>query len=293
MDLTSNGGSSFPTSGGQLTATAAKTNGSASDDLLQLSGPNPFIQNIVNQSFASQPVGGPGMNLNAAMANPFQASNPGMMMGGMMQPPAPQQPVMGLYQPPLSNPMMPLNNNQKFDAFGDVIQPNVSNGNMLNPMNKQSNGNLADRSQQDAKVLSKDLDSSLAQLADNLDINNKNKTFGKNHQWNPSQQQNNTKTGGQNWKGGPPATVVPPQAVPMANAWNPGLVNQSMGMPPMGVAPPMNAAAPMGSGWMGANPFGAPTGPMTGQPNMMMQPNMMQQTNIRPTVASANPFDLL
>lgn len=42
---------------------------------------------------------------------------------------------------------------------------------------KQSNGNLAEKSQ-DSKILSKDLDSSLAQLADNLDINNKNKTFG-------------------------------------------------------------------------------------------------------------------
>lgn len=66
----------------------------------------------------------------------------------------------------------------EFDAFGDVLKPTNNNeAGLLNPMNKQSNGNLADRSQ-DTKLFSKDLDSSLAQLADNLDINNKNKTFG-------------------------------------------------------------------------------------------------------------------
>ena len=50
-----------------------KQTNSASDDLLMLSGPNPFIQNLVNQSYAAQtipqqtqfnPYQTPGENLN-------------------------------------------------------------------------------------------------------------------------------------------------------------------------------------------------------------------------------------
>ncbi len=65
----------------------------------------------------------------------------------------------------------------EFDAFGDVLKPISNEPSLLNSMNKQSNGSLSDKSQE-TKLFSKDLDSSLAQLADNLDINNKNKTFG-------------------------------------------------------------------------------------------------------------------
>ncbi len=60
-----------------------------------------------------------------------------------------------------------------FDAFGDVLKP--IGGSDMNK--QQSNGNLSDKSQD--KLFAKDLDSSLAQLADNLDINYKNKAFGK------------------------------------------------------------------------------------------------------------------
>jgi hypothetical protein len=46
-----------------------------------------------------------------------------------------------------------------------------------NNANKQINQNGADNKNGEQKVLSTDLDSSLAQLADNLDINYKNKNF--------------------------------------------------------------------------------------------------------------------
>ena len=54
---------------------------SASDDLLMLSGPNPFIQNIVNQTYAQQqqqPTMNPVAPMGMAMPNPFQ--NNGFMM---------------------------------------------------------------------------------------------------------------------------------------------------------------------------------------------------------------------
>lgn len=70
----------------------------------------------------------------------------------------------------------------EFDAFGDVLQPN-KNGSILNPTStssKPSNQNgidLLNSKNGDQKILSTDLESSLASLADNLDINYKNKNF--------------------------------------------------------------------------------------------------------------------
>jgi hypothetical protein len=63
LDLTGaiGGGGGIDFSSSSTTTTAAGK--SAGDDLLQLSGANPFIQNIVNQSYAAPPM----------MANPFQA----------------------------------------------------------------------------------------------------------------------------------------------------------------------------------------------------------------------------
>lgn len=88
---------------GASNAPSSKVTNAASDDLLMLSGANPFIQNIVNQSYSSQPQ--MGMN-QVVMPNPFQASG-GMMMQGVQQP-------MGHYQQPMMNsfpPMNPMMNN--------------------------------------------------------------------------------------------------------------------------------------------------------------------------------------
>lgn len=93
------------------------------------------------------------------------------------------------------------------------MNPTSAAGHGSNNSKQASTTNLADQ-----KILSNDLDSSLAILADNLAIN-KNNHFGKNHQWNGNGTQgaNQAKpTGGQNWKptGG---------AQPMAASWNPSL----------------------------------------------------------------------
>jgi hypothetical protein len=65
---------------------------------------------------------------------------------------------------------------KEFDAFGDVLQPTTKTS-VLNPTNTKSNSNLADKNGTEQKILSTDLDSSLASLANNLDINHKNNNF--------------------------------------------------------------------------------------------------------------------
>jgi len=231
---------------------------SANDDLLMLSGANPFIQNIVNQSYS---------NNTSNPINPFQNN------GSMMFQPA--------FQPTNfpNNSMFPNTNQNKleFDAFGDVLQPSNRNA-VLNPAaNKQLNG--ADNKNGDQKVLSTDLDSSLAQLADNLDINYKNKNFQKNHLWNPNvQQQGQTKTGGQNWNGKmAPNATTPIQPAPMAANWNSNLMGSPAGTP---------------TSW-NANPFA--TGvmqPTVGNPMAMQQKVNMNPIQPSKPVQSSNPFDL-
>ena len=69
----------------------------------------------------------------------------------------------------------------EFDAFGDVMQPtNKSTTAMSNSssMSRPTNAGQGDKSTgQDQKILSTDLDMSLASLANNLDINYKNNNF--------------------------------------------------------------------------------------------------------------------
>ncbi len=70
----------------------------------------------------------------------------------------------------------------EFDAFGDVLRPTVANSSVLQPMqmNKQPTtaaATLTSGGDGDKRMLSTDLESSLASLADNLDINRKNNNF--------------------------------------------------------------------------------------------------------------------
>lgn len=90
-------------------------NGSASNDLLMLSGPNPFIQNIVNQSYSQQ---------NMAAPNPFGQPMMQPGVGGLYQPQVPNSFAM--------NPM--LNNNQN-----KLIYYNNNNNNNINMMNRPNN----------------------------------------------------------------------------------------------------------------------------------------------------------
>lgn len=269
--------------------------GSASDDLLMLSGANPFIQKMVNQQqYSQQPI------------NPFQSN--GMMsqppMGGtnqmnlfQQQPQQPQQPQAnqqavfgnnsmmnpnqntlandlfgGLTFPSSSPSTTPMQPTSEFDAFGDVMQPT---SNIMQPMSASmgqqakpvanTNGSAIQISSEQ-KILSTDLESSLASLADNLDINRKNNNnFQKNHQWNSNAQQSQVKTGGQNWnvKQTAMTNAAPALNSPMNNG---GWGNQM---------PATNSNA--------FNPFAAaiqPTNPM-----VPVQPTAQQ-------VQSSNPFDL-
>ena len=76
----------------------------------------------------------------------------------------------------------------EFDAFGDVLKPTVGGqmqqqqaNNFMKPLNSSNiinsgnNNNGAEAG--DKRILSTDLESSLASLADNLDINRKNNNF--------------------------------------------------------------------------------------------------------------------
>lgn len=244
-------------SGTQSSGHSSSTN----DDLLILSGANPFIQNIVNQSYS---------NNSSNSINPFQNN------GSLIFQPTFQQTSF-----PNNNSMFSNSNQNKidFDAFGDVLQP-INKNTMMNyapnNVNKQLNQNGGDKS--DPKVLSTDLDSSLAQLADNLDINYKNKNFQKNHQWNPNIQQGQVKTGGQNWNGKLASNATTPsQPAPIAVNWNPNLVVSPAGTPP---------------GW-NANPFA--TGIIQPTPGNQMAMQQKVNTNqIQPNkpVQSSNPFDM-
>ncbi|CAF0851421.1 unnamed protein product [Brachionus calyciflorus] len=166
----------------------------------------------------------------------------------------------------------------EFDAFGDVLQPTNTNSTILNPISTNIKP-IENKNGLDSKIISNDLESSLASLADNLDINSKNKNFGKNHQWNGNNQQNQLKTGGQNWTKPAQPTLTPTQS---GMPWGQPTMN------PINTAP---MSAPMNGNWNGANPFGAPMQPMN--PMSAKPQNMMQQQPMRPAVASTNnPFDL-
>lgn len=90
----------------------------------------------------------------------------------------------------------------------------VKNSNGLSTKNNDNSSNLNQN-----KLT--DLESSLASLQNNLDINPKNKNTNKNHQWNTnSNQQGQMKTGGQNWK--PGTTTSTTGSVPMTG-WNPAM----------------------------------------------------------------------
>jgi hypothetical protein len=257
FDLTN--GNSKPTNFNPQPTTNNNTNtNSASDDLLMLSGPNPFIQNIVNQSYGQ-----------TAAPNPFQQNSGAFSGAGAFQQ---QQPTSNNFQ---MNSMFNIQNQNQnkiqFDAFGDVLQPTST---VLNPMgNRPINGNDQGGNKTptglDQKILSTNLDASLASLANNLDINYKNNNFQKNHQWNGSNvQQSQNKTGGQQWQPTVPVGTFPGTA----NQWN---------------NTPLNPTA-MNPAWVNPNPFAASMQPMP------MQPNLLQQQPIRPAAvpSSNNPFDL-
>nr|XP_022292163.1 phosphatidylinositol-binding clathrin assembly protein LAP-like isoform X30 [Crassostrea virginica] len=244
----------------------------SSDDLLSLTG-NPFIQNVQNvmaMQTATQAMAPPSSFASWNSTPNSTAPAVGQLMDGtgVMVPQASQQAA--LQHRGLGSTLK----ESGFDAFGEVLKPTGNVGGMNSTTNQ--------------KLINKDLDSSLSQLAGNLNIKGSGSQVKKQqHDWQPKGEQK--KTGGQNWQG------LPPQV--SASTWS----SPSYGQPMVNSQPNMTAPsslissqpAPMMAPAMGFN-----VQPMMQQPGMMgvrpmgMQPGMgMQQPmGMQPAMAMQQPM---
>ncbi|XP_056014304.1 phosphatidylinositol-binding clathrin assembly protein LAP-like isoform X22 [Ostrea edulis] len=166
-----------------------------------------------------------------------------------------------------------------FDAFGEVLKPTSSGGVTSNSSND--------------KLINKDLDSSLSQLAGNLNIKGSVSQVKKQqHDWQPKGEQK--MTGGQNWQGIAPVVpsatwTSPSYGQPMMMApvigygVQPGMQQPGMmAVRPMGMQPSMGMQQPMGI----QQPMGMQQpmmyGMQPGMGSMMSQPRPPAQTNQDP-----------
>ncbi|XP_048765376.1 phosphatidylinositol-binding clathrin assembly protein LAP-like isoform X30 [Ostrea edulis] len=287
----------------------------ASDDLLSLSG-NPFVQNVQNvmamqasTQAMSQPntfaqwnnTPNPSVPATSGMFTsdvdfekvfPNQTASTAMAFGG---PPMPASPAPGRLSPALIS----ADQSAGFDAFGEVLKPTSSGGVTSNSSND--------------KLINKDLDSSLSQLAGNLNIKGSVSQVKKQqHDWQPKGEQK--MTGGQNWQGIAPVVpsatwTSPSYGQPMVNSQS-NLTTQStmvntqqtammapvigygvqpgmqqpgmMAVRPMGMQPSMGMQQPMGI----QQPMGMQQpmmyGMQPGMGSMMSQPRPPAQTNQDP-----------
>ncbi|XP_048765386.1 phosphatidylinositol-binding clathrin assembly protein LAP-like isoform X43 [Ostrea edulis] len=259
----------------------------ASDDLLSLSG-NPFVQNV--QNVMAMQASTQAMSQPNTFAQWNNTPNPSVpAFGG---PPMPASPA--LQHRSLSPAVDP-----GFDAFGEVLKPTSSGGVTSNSSND--------------KLINKDLDSSLSQLAGNLNIKGSVSQVKKQqHDWQPKGEQK--MTGGQNWQGIAPVVpsatwTSPSYGQPMVNSQS-NLTTQStmvntqqtammapvigygvqpgmqqpgmMAVRPMGMQPSMGMQQPMGI----QQPMGMQQpmmyGMQPGMGSMMSQPRPPAQTNQDP-----------
>ncbi|XP_052708450.1 phosphatidylinositol-binding clathrin assembly protein LAP-like isoform X22 [Crassostrea angulata] len=161
-----------------------------------------------------------------------------------------------------------------FDAFGEVLKPT---------------SNVGMNSATQEKLINKDLDSSLSQLAGNLNIKGSASQVKKQqHDWQPKGEQK--KTGGQSWQGLPPnisssTWTSPSYGQPMVNSQS-NMTTQStminsqqppMMAPVMGynVQPMMQQPGMMGVRPMGMQPAMGMQQPIGMQPAMGMQQPMV------------------
>ncbi|XP_052707775.1 phosphatidylinositol-binding clathrin assembly protein LAP-like isoform X7 [Crassostrea angulata] len=293
----------------------------ASDDLLSLSG-NPFVQNVQNvmaMQNATQAMSQPNSfaQWNSAPATsvpasssmftsdvdfekvfPNQSSNTsaGLLTDatGLLVPqtsekpafPGPPMPTSpALHQRSLTptmnesapgrlSPALISSDQSGFDAFGEVLKPT---------------SNVGMNSATQEKLINKDLDSSLSQLAGNLNIKGSASQVKKQqHDWQPKGEQK--KTGGQSWQGLPPnisssTWTSPSYGQPMVNSQS-NMTTQStminsqqppMMAPVMGynVQPMMQQPGMMGVRPMGMQPAMGMQQPIGMQPAMGMQQPMV------------------
>ncbi|XP_067253943.1 phosphatidylinositol binding clathrin assembly protein a isoform X9 [Chanodichthys erythropterus] len=175
----------------------------------------------------------------------------------------------GFSAPPTTQPPSSTGLNVDFDSvFGNKSAANSTDsaGGILKPTVASPNQGLTPSTQQPGKLVSDDLDSSLANLVGNLGIGNG--TMKNDIHW--SQPGEKKLTGGTNWQ---------PKTAP-TTTWNPATMN--------GMLFPQYAPSVM------AFPATTPTGmmgytmpPQMGSMNMMTQPTMMYT---QPVMRPANPF---
>ncbi|XP_055699058.1 phosphatidylinositol-binding clathrin assembly protein LAP isoform X18 [Phlebotomus papatasi] len=283
----------------------------ASDDLLQLG--NPFAD-----IFAAPPAAGaapvvPGLAQQQPAGNMWMSNGFNGTAGA-----APQQgntfvsdsnfsSVFGSTEPAaLDNPFMMGEGGaaaqvQKpgFDALGDVLKPGGAAGvsaqtSGLPSAGPQAAGQAAQPAPATGKVLTGDLDSSLASLAENLTINKSASAQVKGMQWNSPK---NAAKPGANWTPQPMAATTGAGYRPMAQGMpvppSPSTIHPLVHAPFPAMTPYLNqqGMAPMRPPMMGAPMGGAMPGmaAMPGQPGMpgmMAQPApgmMMPQGQVAPT----------
>nr|XP_022292072.1 phosphatidylinositol-binding clathrin assembly protein LAP-like isoform X29 [Crassostrea virginica] len=250
----------------------------SSDDLLSLTG-NPFIQNVQNvmaMQTATQAMAPPSSfaSWNSSPNSTAPASSSVFTSDVDFEKVFPAQSATTSTAPSDLGSAPFLADQSGFDAFGEVLKPTGNVGGMNSTTNQ--------------KLINKDLDSSLSQLAGNLNIKGSGSQVKKQqHDWQPKGEQK--KTGGQNWQG------LPPQV--SASTWS----SPSYGQPMVNSQPNMTAPsslissqpAPMMAPAMGFN-----VQPMMQQPGMMgvrpmgMQPGMgMQQPmGMQPAMAMQQPM---
>ncbi|XP_055699080.1 phosphatidylinositol-binding clathrin assembly protein LAP isoform X39 [Phlebotomus papatasi] len=233
----------------------------ASDDLLQLG--NPFAD-----IFAAPPAAGaapvvPGLAQQQPAGNMWMSNGFNGTAGA-----APQQGNTFVSDSNFSS-VFGSTEPAGFDALGDVLKPGGAAGvsaqtSGLPSAGPQAAGQAAQPAPATGKVLTGDLDSSLASLAENLTINKSASAQVKGMQWNSPK---NAAKPGANWTPQPMAATTGAGYRPM------------QGMAPM--RPPM-MGAPMG----GAMPGMAAMPGQPGMPGMMAQPApgmMMPQGQVAPT----------
>uniref|UniRef100_A0A182K4X9 ENTH domain-containing protein n=1 Tax=Anopheles christyi TaxID=43041 RepID=A0A182K4X9_9DIPT len=212
----------------------------ASDDLLQLG--NPFADVFASQA---PPVAN---TVPVGTANAFGAPNAWMGNGGFNGGMATAT-VPGMVGPPVQGSDTFVSDNNFTSVFGGLEQ----NGSSAPPA----------AATQPGKVLTGDLDSSLASLAESLTINKSN--CGKNIQW--SSPKTSAKTGSAGWS---------PQPQPATNqtGYKP-MQGMSQIRPMMGAT--MSGTTPAMAPGMVASGMAAQQPVLTSQQSLHMQPAMMQQ----------------
>ncbi|CAG2054950.1 unnamed protein product [Timema podura] len=168
-------------------------------------------------------------------------------------------------------------------AFGSPGKQGMS-------MTVGSSGTMAPQDSAASKVLTGDLDSSLASLAQNLSINKGGQATVKGVQWNSPK--NVAKPGATGWTPQPMAATTGAGYRPMSETRHGGaLLFQGQGMSSMGATPQFPAAMPATQGVQGMaapgmRPMGAAPAPVLGGAGMMGGGGMMGS----PRIGGTNPL---